>query len=83
MAQAQLHGLYLSLDPPPDIVLEMDEINDDFPDGIWSTGAFCNSPLWKAQLVISKRGRRGYSGIENPHSRMNAKETLNQILSQI
>ena len=49
--------------------------------------------VWKAQqVVISKRGQgRGYSGIENPlfyknNSRMlygDAKETLNQILSQI
>ena len=98
---------------PYDIVLEMDEINDDFPDTdmVIILGANDivnpaaqedpNSPIagmpvlevWKAQqVVISKRGQgRGYSGIENPlfyknNSRMlygDAKETLNQILSQI
>ena len=98
---------------PYDIVLEMDEINDDFPDAdmVIILGANDivnpaaqedpNSPIagmpvlevWKAQqVVISKRGQgRGYSGIENPlfyknNSRMlygDAKETLNQILSQI
>jgi len=55
---------------PYDIVLEMDEINDDFPetDVVIVIGSMPVLEVWKAkQVFVSKRGQgTGYSGIENP-----------------